>query len=152
MKTKIINVLAITVVFIMTSCNSEKKKETQISEEPQLEAVEMEATGDNSRTSLDWDGTYEGEVPCADCEGIKTIVIINSDKTYTIQETYLGKETTPIETKGTFEWDDQGQRILLSNDRNPYFVGENTLTLLDSEGNKNNGDLQEFYVLKKVMD
>lgn len=152
MKTKIINVLAITVVFIMTSCNSGKKKETQISEEPQLEAVEMEATGDNSRTSLDWDGTYEGEVPCADCEGIKTIVIINSDKTYTIQETYLGKETTPIETKGTFEWDDQGQRILLSNDRNPYFVGENTLTLLDSEGNKNNGDLQEFYVLKKVMD
>ena len=151
MKKTIINTLCITLVFLITSCNSGKKKETQITEEPQQE-VEMEATGDNSMTSLDWDGVYEGELPCADCDGIKTVVTINSDKTYTIQETYLGKETTPIETKGTFEWDDQGQKILLSNDRNPFFVGENTLTLLDRDGNKNTGELESFYVLRKVMD
>lgn len=151
MKNTIITTLSITLVFLITSCNSGKKKETQIIEEPQQE-VEMEATGDNSMTSLDWDGVYEGELPCADCEGIKTVVTINSDKTYTIQETYLGKETTPIETKGTFEWDGQGQKIILSNDRNPFFVGENTLTLLDSDGNKNTGELESFYVLRKVMD
>ncbi|MBO3096975.1 copper resistance protein NlpE [Gelidibacter pelagius] len=152
MKTTIINSLCIALVLFVTSCNSGKKKETQTIEEPQIEEVDMGVTGDNSMTSLDWNGVYEGEVPCADCEGIKTVVTINSDKTYTIQETYLGKETTPIETKGSFEWDDQGQRILLSNDRNPYFVGENTLTLLDSEGNKNTGDLEALYVLRKVMD
>lgn len=152
MKTTIINSLCIALVLFVTSCNSGKKKETQTIEEPQIEDVDMGVTGDNSMTSLDWDGVYEGELPCADCEGIKTVVTINSDNTYLIQETYLGKETTPIETKGTFEWDDQGQRILLSNDRNPFFVGENTLTLLDSDGNKNTGDLEALYVLKKVMD
>lgn len=143
-------ILSITIVLLMTSCISEKKKETPITEDSQIEEVDMRVTGDNSMTSLDWDGTYEGELPCADCEGIKTVVTINSDKTYTIQETYLGKETTPIETKGTFEWDDKGQIINLSNDRNPYFVGENTLTLLDSDGQKNTGDLQALYILNKV--
>lgn len=152
MKTAFINMICLTLVILVTSCNSGKKKETPITEESQLEEVDMGVTGDNSMTSLDWDGTYEGELPCADCEGIKTVVTINSDNTYSIQETYLGKETTPTETQGTFEWDDQGQRILLSNDRNPYFVGENTLTLLDSDGNKNTGDLEALYILRKVMD
>ena len=152
MKTAFINILCLTLVIFVTSCNSEKKKETPITEELLIEEVDMGFTGDNSMTSLDWDGTYEGELPCADCEGIKTVVTINSDNTYSIQETYLGKETTPTETTGTFEWDDQGQKILLSNDRNAYFVGENTLTLLDSDGNKNTGDLEALYILKKVMD
>ena len=151
MKTNKIYILGITLVFLLTSCNSGTKKDTQITEEPQQE-IEMETTRDNSMTSLDWDGVYEGELPCADCEGIKTVVTINSDKTYNIQETYLGKETTPIETKGTFEWDDQGQKIILSNDRNPFFVGENTLTLLDRDGNKNTGELESFYILRKVRD
>lgn len=152
MKTTITNVIYIALIFLVTSCNSEKKKETPVDVEPQLEQVEMGTLGDNSMTSLDWDGTYKGELPCADCEGIKTVVTINSDKTYTIQETYLGKETTPIETEGTFEWDDQGQRIILSEERNAFFVGENTLTLLDSDGNKITGDLEALYVLRKVMD
>lgn len=151
MKTTIINTLSITLIFLITSCNSGKKKETQVIEEPQPE-MEVGFTGDNSMTSLDWDGVYEGELPCADCEGIKTVVTINSDNTFTIQETYLGKETTPFETNGTFEWDDQGRKILLSNDRHPFFVGENTLTLLDSDGNKITGDLEALYVLRKKMD
>lgn len=151
MKTTITNVLYIALIFLVTSCNSENKKETPVAVEPQLEQVEMGTLGDNSMTSLDWAGIYKGELPCADCEGIKTVVTINSDKTYNIQETYLGKETTPNETEGTFEWDDQGQRILLSEERNAFFVGENTLTLLDSDGNKITGDLEALYVLRKVM-
>lgn len=118
--------------------------------ELQVEEVETKKpVGDNSMTSLDWAGTYRGELPCASCEGIKTVITINSDGTYTLQETYLGKETTPTETKGNFEWDDEGQRIRISEDRHAYFVGENTLTLLDHEGNKNVGDHEALYVLTK---
>ena len=147
MKIPFLNTLCITLVVLATSCKSEEKKQVE-NVESQIEYV-----GDNSMNSLDWDGTYEGELPCADCEGIKTVMTINKDNTYVLKETYLGKESIPYETKGTFKWDDQGQRITLSDtDRHPYFVGENTLTHLDEDGEKITGDLEALYILKKVQD
>ena len=147
MKTTHINCLSIILLLCLTSCNSEKKKKIQ------TEGSQTQSMADNSMTSLDWDGTYEGLLPCADCEGIKTIVTINQDNTYVMKETYLGKNTIPYETKGTFKWDDQGQRIIFSDiKRNPYFVGENTLTHLDKDGNKISGDMEALYVLKKLND
>lgn len=148
MRSPIINTLCLALAILVTSCNSGKKNETPITETQHTEAM-----GDNSMTSLDWDGTYEGELPCADCEGIKTIVTINQDNTYVIKEIYLGKDATAFETKGTFKWDDKGQKIIFSDvNRHPYFVGENTLTLLDANGNKIKGDLEKFYILDKVED
>ncbi|TDU43679.1 putative lipoprotein NlpE involved in copper resistance [Gelidibacter sediminis] len=148
MKKTLINSLFAAVLVMSTACNSGSKKDNQAAE-----ASETEAMADNSRTSLDWEGTYEGVVPCADCEGIKTVVTINDDNTYMVKETYLGAEPRTFESKGTFKWDDEGQRLVLSDSkRNPYFVGENTLTLLDAEGNRPTGELKSNYVLKKVTD
>lgn len=147
MKTTLINGLSIILVLFFTSCISEQKKATQTIDS------QTEAMADSSMTSLDWAGTYEGQLPCADCDGIKTIVTINQDNTYVTKETYLGKNATPYETKGTFKWDDKGQRIIFSDSkRNTYFVGENTLTHLDIDGNKISGDMEALYVLKKVKD
>lgn len=134
-------------IITLTSCNSEKKKEV-----PQ-EEIPTEAIGDNSMTSLDWDGTYEGTLPCADCKGIKTIVTLNKDNTYVAKEVYQGRDSLPVETKGTFEWDKAGQTISFSDkDRHSYFVGENTLTHLDKDGNKVTGNLKDTYILNKVQD
>ena len=36
----------------------------------------------NSRNSLDWAGTYEGVLPCADCPGTKTRLTLNQDGSY----------------------------------------------------------------------
>ncbi|MGC1632333.1 MAG: copper resistance protein NlpE, partial [Gelidibacter sp.] len=148
MKFTFINTLCIALVIFATSCNSQKKNEAQITDEQPMETM-----GDNSRTSLDWAGTYEGEVPCADCDGIKTVITINQDSTFTIKETYLGKEAKPYETKGTFKWDDKGQKLIFSDpNRQSYFVGENTLTQLDSDGNKITGAMESLYILNKVND
>lgn len=148
MKTAFINTLCVTLLLLVTSCNSGKKKETPITDEQHMESMR-----DNSMTSLDWDGTYEGKLPCADCEGIKTVVTINQDNSYSIKEIYLGKDATPIESKGTFKWDDAGQIITFSDaDRHSYFVGENTLTYLDEDGNKIIGDMESLYILNKVQD
>jgi len=148
MKTTVINTFCVVLVMLFTSCNSNKKKE-----DPMVEDIQSEPIGDNSMTSLDWEGTYEGLLPCADCEGIKTVVSINKDNTYVSKETYVGKDTTPFESKGTFKWDKQGQKITFS-DKNgkSYFVGENTLIHLDREGNKISGDLAEKYKLMKIKD
>ena len=148
MKINIINTLCLTLVIFVTSCNSGKKNESQTIEDQSIESM-----GDNSMTSLDWAGTYQGELPCADCDGIQTVITINQDNTYIIKETYLGKDAKPYETNGTFKWDDKGQKIILSDAaRHPYFVGENTLTLLDDNGDKIIGDMESLYILNKVND
>ena len=53
-------------------------------------------------TSVDWDGTYFGILPCADCNGIQTILTLNKNLTYEIQMKYLGKDEKVFESKGTF--------------------------------------------------
>src|SRR5690606_17472960 len=104
-----------------------------------------------SENALDWEGHYQGVLPCADCEGIKTTINLNNDLTYTIKDEYLGKKEGVFESRGTFEWSDDGQKIMLSDtDRYTYFVGENRLVQLDKSGNKITGDLANFYILNKI--
>ncbi|NRF38919.1 copper resistance protein NlpE [Pedobacter foliorum] len=106
----------------------------------------------NAKTSLDWNGTYKGITPCADCEGIETEVTLNKDMTFIVKTTYKGKSDKVFEEKGSFKWDATGSKISLEGlkDRpSQFFVGENTLTQLDLEGNRITGALAENYILKK---
>ena len=110
-------------------------------------------TTDNSRTSLDWNGIYNGILPCADCEGIETIISLKEDFSYTKKLKYLGKEDTFTISKGNFTWDDSGNLIYLDTDKpNGYRVGENQLFALDMNDEKITGDLQDLYVLKKLSE
>jgi heat shock protein HslJ len=107
----------------------------------------------NSQTALDWQGTYKGIMPCADCEGIETKLILTKDLTFVIQTKYLGKgEAKVFEEKGNFIWDKTGGSIsLLGLKGRPsqYKVGENKLIQLDMQGNAITGQLAEKYVLIK---
>jgi copper homeostasis protein (lipoprotein) len=108
----------------------------------------------NSRNSLDWYGTYHGVLPCADCEGIHTMILLNKDLSYNLKTKYADKSDSVFESSGSFTWNDQGNTITLSEAKKSgqpanYFVGENTLTQLDMSGNKITGDLASKYVLKK---
>ena len=143
MKSNLIYLLSV-VLIVTYSCNDQKKETT--------DATTAEFIGDNSMTSLDWEGTYEGILPCADCEGIKTVVTINKDNTYVAKETYVGRSETVYESKGSFSWDENGQKIILDNNRNPYFVGENILTHLDKNGNMIKGNLAASYILQRIND
>lgn len=109
---------------------------------------------DSSRNSLDWNGTYEGILPCADCEGIKTSITLNSDNTFSKVETYLTyKQEKANEIKGVFNWNPQGTIVSLvfENTFQQYQVGENQLFHLDNDGNRISGNLAEKYILKKVF-
>jgi hypothetical protein len=50
-------------------------------------------------------GTYEGTLPCADCPGLKTILTINSDGTFHMEETYLDTTAAPVITDGNWSVD-----------------------------------------------
>jgi len=107
-----------------------------------------------SEISLDWDGTYTGMLPCADCEGIESTIRLNRDHTYVIERLYLGKSDEVFTKTGDFTWNEAGSTIILSNITdapNSYFVGENHIVQLDIEGKRITGELAQMYVLRKKM-
>lgn len=109
----------------------------------------------NSQNSLDWAGTYESILPCADCEGIETRLSLEYDNTYELQRRYLGKESDNVFTStGSFEWNEEGSIITLLNEHKSssasYFVGENYVVHLDNEGERITGDLAAMYVMQKL--
>lgn len=107
----------------------------------------------NSQNSIDWQGTYKGITPCADCEGIETEITLNENLSYVMKTKYLGKGDGKIfEEKGNFVWDKSGGSITLKGlkDRlSNYKVGENRLIQLDMNGTIISGALAEKYVLAK---
>jgi heat shock protein HslJ len=108
----------------------------------------------NSQNSLDWNGTYKGVVPCADCEGIETVITLMKDGEFRRRMTYLGKEETGRTDTGSFAWDETGSKVTLTPEEGEpqsYQVGENALFHLDREGNRITGDLAEKYILVKNL-
>ena len=129
------------------SCSSSQKTGSE-QKKPEI------PIGDNSRTSLDWDGIYRGVMPCADCEGIKTEIILRQDLTCEIGRRYIGKSDEIFKSSGTFIWNEAGSSITLNTENedakhNQYLVGENRLIKLDAEGNKIDSKFAEMYVLTK---
>lgn len=105
--------------------------------------------GDNSRTSLDWPGTYHGTLPCVDCKGIKTEIILEQDNEYTIRQQYEGKSDSVFVDTGVMTWDKLGEEITFEHGEMSFKVGENVLSLLDKKGDIITGELADNYILQK---
>jgi copper homeostasis protein (lipoprotein) len=152
MKNKMAIVLSIAVLFFY-GCNSTEQHNTTAADSV-ITAPKLIATdADNSRSSVDWPGTYKGTLPCADCEGIETSITIDTALNYTLTQKYLGKPANPVEQKGSFSWNGAGGIITLNGiTKAPaqYLVGENVLIQLDMEGNRVSGALADKYRLAKV--
>ncbi|MBC9797909.1 copper resistance protein NlpE [Sinomicrobium weinanense] len=146
--------VAFGVITLWTSCKNKEK--SQVEEEVKIEETteEPEEVTDmhNAANSLDFEGVYEGTIPCADCEGIKTTVTIGKDHAFTVISEYLGKEGDNTFTdKGT--WDIEESTITLKQEDESvmkFFVGEGFIQFLDQEGNKIEGDMADMYILKKT--
>lgn len=130
---------------LLSACSEQPKTEPAISREAPASNV---ALGDNSQNALDWPGVYEGVLPCASCEGIKTRIALTQTNTVTVEMVYMGEDEKIITEKGNITWDEQGQKITLPNGTQ-YLVGENQLLMLDTQGNRITGDLANQYILKK---
>ncbi|MCK0130488.1 copper resistance protein NlpE N-terminal domain-containing protein [Flavobacteriaceae bacterium F08102] len=139
MKTNILFLCSI----LLISCHTKKNIEDHKIEEIMIDEH-------NSMNALDWQGTYTGVLPCADCDGIETILILYKDLHYTMQQRYKGKENIATLTNGTFRWDKKGQIITLDNQKaQQYFVGEHLLHQLNLSGKKITGKLAQQYILSK---
>jgi uncharacterized lipoprotein NlpE involved in copper resistance len=139
--------IAVAVISLIYSCagNTQKPQE-QASAEPVQVAGEH-----NAGNSLDYKGTYKGEIPAADAPGI-LISITLSDSTYIKTMKYIDRGDETFEEKGNYTWNAESGTIILQGAKDSpgrYLVGENTLTQLDMEGNKITGDMAGLYILKK---
>ena len=126
--------------FGFISCKSTKKTQTS----------EFKTTAEYSMTSINWAGIYQGVLPCADCEGIKTQIVLNKDLSYALETSYIGKNEKVFKIQGTFKWDENGSKITLDNENKQiYQVGENRIFHLDKDGNRITGDLADKYIMEK---
>ncbi|MFD2035930.1 copper resistance protein NlpE [Belliella marina] len=143
--------LTCSLLLIMFSCQKSKHADDLVIDDEVFESEEF-VDHHNAMNSLDYMGIYKGTLPCADCEGIETIIELGSGNSYVKKVIYLGKDDQKVtESSGTFTWNDEGNTITLNEDDEPnkYFVGENVLFHLDMDGNRIEGDLAENYKLKK---
>ncbi len=145
---KSLNVILFTVVASVLLFNACEANQT--SEQGDATATTAMADSHNSMNSLDWNGVYTGTVPCADCEGIKTVLQLNKDKTYKLETMYQGKSEEIFTNTGSFSWNEEGSKITLEDNGQMYQVGENVLFHLDKSGERITGELAENYQLTKA--
>lgn len=135
-------------LFCILSCKDEKEASVTIENTTKSEAeiasekISEIKDGHTSENSLDWEGTYSGVLPCADCDGIDTRIILRKNQTYQLVLRYLGipeKESQDFISEGEFNWEDNGNNILLEGEKvdfQKFKVGELFLSPLDINGNK----------------
>ncbi|HPZ24384.1 MAG TPA: copper resistance protein NlpE [Kaistella sp.] len=143
----------------LTSCKKTEEVKTDDTSvnaaTPKTSSVDSTAvvsTGDTTETSVDWNGTYTGKIPCADCPGIETKLILNNDKTYTLDENYLERKDGKFSEKGTFTWSKDGSFITLNNGEKDamqkvFFVGENQVFIAEKVGDRS--EKPEYKLEKK---
>lgn len=107
----------------------------------------------DARNSLDWAGTYRGTLPCADCEGLLTVVTLDEDGSFREHTRYLGRTEgrTEFFREGRFDWRDGSIVVLAGDAPDAYHVGEDRITRLAQDGSAITGALAGSYVLERAM-
>lgn len=143
------------VAFVLSSCDTKKSEMmSSTNNADSLNALHdsIFTKSDNSRTSIDWVGTYEGILPCADCKGIKTILTLNKNESYALTQEYQDKKLT-LSDSGPLYWSADGSSVNIKTPKNGIFyykVGEGKLFSLDQEGKEITGELASNYILDKI--
>lgn len=130
---------------IVTGCDSPQNHHSP-TENGGIKASEQQ--GDSS-----FYGTYEGILPAADCEGIKTALTLNNNKTYILRSEYIGEKNAIFKSEGSYDLINGGLIELnqsSSNEKSYYkIIDGNKVMLSDKEGTINQGILAGHYILKK---
>lgn len=128
---------------LITSCNSNKKNANE-------SATPSEVTDmHNAENSLDYDGTYTGTFPAADCPGINMTLTIKKDQTFELISEYIDRKDATFKEYGTYTVKGNIMTLVNGEDKQYYKIGENTLTALDQDKQAITGELAEHYILRK---
>ena len=94
-------------------------------------------------------GTYKGVMPCADCSGIRTEFILDPKGLYTMNQVYEGTRDGSSQTfseGGTYTT--KGDVVTLATG-NQVKVEKDQIRFLDADGKVIDGEIGQYYILKK---
>lgn len=145
---KKVHLLALAIAVSLTACKKETKNNTEEKNATPIETVDSH-TAENA---LDWNGTYNGILPCNNCPGVITTIKLNNDKTFEKAAFYIDTKDGYINEKGTFSFTEDGGTVILKSDKatTKLAVGENRLELLNEEGKRNSSESAVNYQLRKM--
>lgn len=140
-------IMILAAAITLVACGGNQQKKT-ISEKIKDDAVKVDMH--DAESSLDYQGTYTGTFPAADCPGIDMRLTLKQDGTYSLHMKYLERDAE-FDEKGAYKV--KGNLLTLTPmDGQPdyYKVEENRLRKLDADKQPVTGTLAENYVLKKT--
>ena len=117
---------------------------------------------DAAQAGGNWAGLYRGVLPCADCEGIDTLLELHDDGTWERTLRYLGASDEPIRSSGRIAFAEHSEssgagvdEVLLflepgTTERTAYRVEADALRQLDRERQVIEGDLAARYRLARI--
>ena len=130
---------------LLTACSNSEKKSGE-ADKASVEVSDMH----NAEISLDYEGTYKGVFPAADCPGIETTLTLNADKTFALHQVYIDQKDGTFDEKGTYTVEGDLLTLQVEGGETSYYkVEENRLRLLDADKNEITGELAENYILNK---
>ena len=122
-----INFLWTACLIAITGCDSPQNHHSRIESGETKTEKQLE--------NLNFYGTYEGILPAADCEGIRTALTLKNDNTYVLRS-INGRLMELAQSS--------------SNEKSYYKILDGSKVMLsDKEGTVNQGVLAEYYILKK---
>ena len=131
------------------ACNQAKPEQA----DQQTPSADTLAASGTPTDSLTWPGMYKGTTPCADCSGVETTLMLNTDSTYVLNLVYIdAKSKAPVEAKGRFRWMPGTNTVILDgllNMPSQYSVGQNMLMQMDMTGQPIAGPNAAQYILMK---
>jgi len=136
------------VVAALSACKPQAPGETAAQPEAPAPAAVPAAPAADARPSAQgapfdakaFAGTFTGTLPCADCPGIDTRLVLAADGTYTITETYQSRSASGFQGDGTWTAEENNQRLRLDpnsksdNDRLFAILSNDEIRQLDMEG------------------
>ena len=96
---------------------------------------------------------YSGKVPCSDCDGIETLLTLNTDpqRSYSLEEQYKGKKSKTVESKGTWVVADGIVTLTGNTGKQKYEITKEGLISLNADGSKRDANSAKKYLLNKVL-
>jgi copper homeostasis protein (lipoprotein) len=107
-----------------------------------------------NESALDWTGIYAGTLPCAKCPGIRARLVLNEDRTYFYEWSYIDAPEVHHQLMGNVEWDPEINTITLEGVDSSvlpaiYSVGPNAITQHIAENLPDLENLASHFVLEK---
>ena len=147
------SLLILAAATLLTACGGGKQQKATTADSRSQTTEATVPDMHNAENALDYQGTYKGVFPCADCPGIEIELTLHDDNTYTMNSSYIDRSAEPIQQTGNYSV--KGNLLTLRANGmglsmpEYYRVEENRLRRLDAHKQPITGELADKYVLTK---